>query len=121
MAPDERQALRNQARERNREEIAAAILDSGLALDADQREVFILRYQQERRKLERDLLERANAERARRLPKILADLKREFAAPRPAAPPPKAKPTPTLPPVPPAATPTPTPPASPTPALTPGA
>ncbi len=80
MPQDERMALRKQANERNREEVLGALRESGLQLSDDQREVFALRYLQERRKLERELLEQANTERAHRLPQILQGLKREFTA-----------------------------------------
>ena len=85
MPLDERQALRKQFNERKREEIQSALKESGLNLSDDQREVFALRYLQERRKLERDIQEQANAERSRRLPEIIAQLKREFAAEKTAA------------------------------------
>ena len=107
LPPDERKALRGQATERIREETDQAYQGTGLNLNDDQREVFALRYRQERRRLERDIQEKAAAERDRRLPEILERLKREFSAPAAAAN--KPKPTPK-----PAASPTPAP--SPTPA-----
>ena len=85
LPPEERQAVRKLANERNREEILNALRESGLQLNDDQREVFALRYLQERRKLERDIQEQAATERARRLPQILSQLKREF-VPEKAAP-----------------------------------
>ena len=78
LPPDERVALRNLAHARARVEIDKAIQDSGLHLDPDQREMFALRYTQERRKLERELQRQVNAERAQRMPEILARLKSEF-------------------------------------------
>jgi hypothetical protein len=78
LPPEERVALRNLARTRARAEIDKAVQDSGLHLDQDQREMFALRYTQERRKLERDLQRQAAAERAHRMPEILAKLKSEF-------------------------------------------
>jgi hypothetical protein len=78
LPPEQRVALRNLAHARARAEIDKAIQDTGLHLDADQREVFGVRYTQERRKLERDLQRQAAAERARRMPEILAKLKSEF-------------------------------------------
>jgi hypothetical protein len=90
LPPDEKAALRTMARTRARAEIDKAIQDSGLHLDPDQREVFALRYTQERRKLERDLQHQAAAERALRMPEILSRLRSEFGgtggpAPKPAA------------------------------------
>ena len=105
---EERDALRKRADERARQEIDRAYQETGLNLDHDQREVFDLRYKQERRRLEHDLQEKANAERQRWLVEVTARLKQEFTAksmpgasvpPTPAAAPPsppkKASPTPT--------------------------
>ena len=79
LSPEEREAVRKEANERIRAEVEKAFQESGLHLDKDQREVFGLRYRQERRKLERDLQEKLEAERARRLPAVIDGLKREFA------------------------------------------
>lgn len=81
MPPEERNALRGQAEDRVdriKAETEKALNDSGLRLSPDEQDVFALRYKQERRKLERSLLEQMNAERARRLPKIVEQLKKEF-------------------------------------------
>ncbi len=96
MTFEERQTLRRQAGERRQrmvEEMEGALRESGLHLDNDRREVFMLRYGQERRKLERDLQAKIAAERARRTPEIIERLKKEFGsasapppAPTPAAP-----------------------------------
>jgi hypothetical protein len=89
MSPEDRKALRNQMeqfkvrRDRIQDEIDKALAGSGLRLDSDQREIFALRYTQERRKLERRLREEMEAERARRLPDIVEQLKREFNRPPP--------------------------------------
>ncbi len=88
LPPEERQDIRKQANARNREEILGALRDSGLQLNDDQKEIFALRYLQERRKLEREIEKQASAERARRLPLILQGLKHEFSgggSPSPAA------------------------------------
>ena len=77
---EERDALRKRADERARQEIDRAYQETGLNLDHDQREVFDLRYKQERRRLEHDIQEKANAERQRWLVEITARLKQEFAA-----------------------------------------
>ena len=93
MPEEERDALRQRADERAKQETDKAYQESGLTLDHDEREVFDLRYRQERRKLERELQDRANAERTRRLAEISDRLKHEFvgrsggyASPTPAAP-----------------------------------
>lgn len=93
LTPEEREAMRREVADHTREEVERAYQASGLRLDKDGREVFGLRYRQERRKLERELQEKMAAERTRRLPGLVEGLKREFAdkaaAPlptRPAAP-----------------------------------
>jgi hypothetical protein len=78
LPPEERVALRNLAHARAHAEIDKAMQDTGLHLDADQKEMFALRYTQERRRLERDLQRQTADERARRMPEILARLKSEF-------------------------------------------
>ena len=78
LPPEERQALRNMAHAHAQVEIDKAMQESGLHLDQDQRELFSLRYKQERRKLERDLQNQAAAERARRMPEIMNRLRSEF-------------------------------------------
>jgi hypothetical protein len=95
MPPEERQELRNQAGqrvERMQEEVNTVLRDSGLQLNEDQRQVFRLRYVQERRKLERSLREHMEAERTRRMPEIIEALKREFN--RPPVPGPRGGPQP---------------------------
>ena len=78
-SPEERDVVRREADERMRVEMEKALQESGLHLDKDQREVFALRYRQERRRMERELQEKIQVERARRLPTIVEGLKREFA------------------------------------------
>ncbi len=95
LPPEERQALRGQATERIREETEKAYVNSGLNLNGDQREVFALRYRQERRRLEREIQEKAAAERARRLPEIMDRLKHEFPVTASTINTPKPIPTPT--------------------------
>ena len=79
LPPEEREGLRREFAERTRQEAEKAYQESGLRLDPDQREVFDLRYRQERRKLERELQAKINAERQRRLAEITEGLKAEFA------------------------------------------
>lgn len=102
---EERQDIRQQADERVRQEIDKAYQESGLTLDRDQREVFDLRYRQERRRLERELQEKVNAERTRRLAEVTERLKTEFAG---RTPPVLAPPAATATPAPKKAAPTPT-------------
>lgn len=89
LSPEERNALRGQVDNRGeviKAEIDKTIRDSGLHLTLDQREVYGLRYMQERRKLEKALRDQMGAERARRLPGIVEQLKNEFTPPPPAGP-----------------------------------
>ena len=79
LSPEGREAMRKEADERMRTQVEKAYQESGLHLDKDRREVFGLRYRQERRKLERELQEKLEAERAHRLPGIIDGLKRELA------------------------------------------
>ncbi len=86
LTTEERQTLRRQADERRQrimEEMETALRESGLHLDEDRRQVFMLRYRQERRKLELELQEKIATERARRTPEIVERLKREFETPPP--------------------------------------
>ena len=78
MPPEEQQTIRSLAAEGMQEEIRKSYESSGLTLNEDQKEVFALRYKQERRRLEREIQQKAKAERARRLPEIMDRLKREF-------------------------------------------
>ncbi len=103
LSPDEREVVRKAADERMRTEVEKAYQQSGLNLDKDRREVFGLRYRQERRRLERELQEKLEAERARRLPGVVDELKKEFGDRPPAATPapsmtptPFSKPTPSV-------------------------
>ena len=107
---EEKQAIRGLATERIREEIEKAYADSGLRLNDDQREVFALRYRQERRRLEREIQAKASAERERRMPELIERIKREFPAAAAAnSPKPSPKTSPAAPPAPvPAATVSPT-------------
>ena len=84
MPKEQRQFLKEQFNQHKREEVQAALKESGLNLNSDQREIFALRYMQERRKLERDIQDQANAERSRRMPEIIERLRREFGAGKPA-------------------------------------
>jgi hypothetical protein len=79
--------------ERVRKTVDEAIAKIGLKLNNDQKEVFALRYRQERRKIEEQLRKEIDAARKQRIDEMLANLKAEFSAPAPAATP-AASPTP---------------------------
>jgi hypothetical protein len=82
MSPEEQELFRDRELLR-REKIAAEIQDSltktGLHLDSDQREVFALRYTQERRKIEEALRKEMDHERQSMVSDMLSRLKVEFA------------------------------------------
>lgn len=82
MDPEEREELMDrglQERQRAEELIDAALRESGLDLTRDEREVFALRYRQERRKLEEGLRDEIAKLREQRLDAMLDRLKNEFA------------------------------------------
>ncbi len=70
-------------RNRMKKVIDDAIQGLGLKLDDDQREVFVLRYRQERRKIEEQLCQEMTAKRESEINEMLQRLKNEFSAPRP--------------------------------------
>lgn len=87
MPPDEKSALRDREqfrRERIAQEIDNSIQKSGLPLDADRREVYALRYAQERRKIEEQLRKEMDAKRTVKLAEMLNRLKVEFSVAPPA-------------------------------------
>ena len=89
MPPEEQQLFRDLdfvRREKIAEEIQDAITKSGLHLDDDQREVYALRYTQERRKIEEYLRNEMNQQRAAMVADMLGRLKIEFASTPPPAP-----------------------------------
>jgi len=94
MSPEERELFRDRELFR-REKIAQEIQDSlnktGLKLDSDQRDVFALRYTQERRKIEEALHKEMDHERQIRVNAMLDRLKIEFTpTPTPSPEPPAA-------------------------------
>ena len=101
MSPAERDILRqreNQRREQIRRETEAAVRDSGLRLNPQERAQFESRYIQERRKVEQSLRQQIEAERQQQLPALIQQLKKEFQIDRPnrspatkSAEPPKSK------------------------------
>ncbi len=75
---EDKREIRGLVTERMQEEMEKAYTNSGLNLSGDQREIFAVRYRQERRQLERDIQEKAAVERARRMPEIMDRLRHEF-------------------------------------------
>jgi hypothetical protein len=81
MSPAERNVMRqreNLRRETIRRETEAALRDSGLRLNPQERAQFESRYIQERRKVERTLRQQIDAERQKEIPELIQQLKREF-------------------------------------------
>ena len=81
MSPAERNVLRqreNLRRETIRRETEAALRESGLRLNSQERAQFESRYIQERRKVEQSLRQQIQAERQQQLPALIQQLKREF-------------------------------------------
>ena len=77
----ERENLR---RETIKRETEAAIRDSGLHLNPQERAQFESRYMQERRKVEQTLRQQIEAERHKELPALIQQLKKEFQIDQPA-------------------------------------
>jgi hypothetical protein len=83
MSPEEQELFRDRElfrREKIAVEIQDAIGKSGLHLDGDQREVYALRYTQERRKIEEALHKEMDSQRTAMVSAMLARLKIEFAS-----------------------------------------
>jgi cation diffusion facilitator CzcD-associated flavoprotein CzcO len=87
MSPEEQELFRDRElfrREKIAEEIQDAIVKSGLRLDDDQREVYALRYTQERRKIEEALRKEIDIKRRAMVGDMLVRLKTEFTQAPPA-------------------------------------
>jgi hypothetical protein len=87
MSPEERNIMRqreNLRRETIKRETEAALRDSGLHLNPQERAQFESRYIQERRKVEQALRQQIEAERQRELPALIQQLKKEFQIDQPA-------------------------------------
>src|ERR1700745_3631136 len=87
MSPAERNVMRqreNLRRETIRRETDAALRDSGLKLNPQERAQFESRYIQERRKVEQTLRQQIESERQKELPALIQQLKREFQIDQPA-------------------------------------
>jgi hypothetical protein len=81
MTPAERNVLRqreNLRRETIKRETDAALRDSGLHLNPQERAQFESRYIQERRKVEQTLRQQIESERQQQLPELIRQLKKEF-------------------------------------------
>jgi hypothetical protein len=88
MGDHEREEFRQRAAREHacmEQTIDDAIAKLGLTLDSDQKEVFALRYKQERRKIEEALCQEMKAKREQQLDDMLQRLKTEFTAPKPSA------------------------------------
>jgi hypothetical protein len=81
MSPAERNVMRqreNLRRETIRRETEAAVRDSGLHLNPQERAQFESRYIQERRKVEQAFRQQIETERQQQLPALIQQLKKEF-------------------------------------------
>lgn len=81
MGPAEQNIMRQREQMRHarlQQEAEAALRDAGLRLDQQRRELFEQRYLQERRKIERQLLQEIEARRRAQLPGLNDRLKKEF-------------------------------------------
>lgn len=81
MSPAERNVLRqreNLRRETIKRETDAAVRDSGLHLNPQERAQFESRYIQERRKVEQTLRQQIEAERQKEIPALIQQLRKEF-------------------------------------------
>jgi hypothetical protein len=90
MSPEERNVMRqreNLRRETIRRETEAALRDSGLRLNPQERAQFESRYIQERRKVEQTLRQQIEAERQKEIPALIQQLKKEFQIDQPTKPP----------------------------------
>jgi hypothetical protein len=87
MSPEERNVMRqreNLRRETIKRETDAALRESGLHLNPQERAQFESRYVQERRKVEQALRQQIEAERQKELPELIRQLKKEFQIDQPA-------------------------------------
>jgi len=81
MTPEQRNLMRQRENTRRQiitREADAAVRDSGLQLNPQERARFESRYIQERRKVEQTLRQQIEAERQKDLPALIQQLKKEF-------------------------------------------
>jgi hypothetical protein len=87
MSPEQRSLMRqreNVRRQMITRETEAAVRDSGLQLNPQERARFESRYIQERQKVEQTLRHQIEAERQKELPALIRELKKEFQIDQPA-------------------------------------
>ena len=81
MTPEQRNLMRqreNMRRQTIKREADAAVRDSGLQLDAQERARFQSRYIQERRRVEQSLRQQLESERQKEIPALIQQLRKEF-------------------------------------------
>jgi hypothetical protein len=86
MGPEERMIMREREkiyRARVSREVDAALRESGLHLEGEQRTQFEQRYLQERRRIEHSLRQEVESKRQQQLPALQERLKKEFSEPSP--------------------------------------
>ena len=91
MSPEERNVMRqreNLLRATVKRETDAALRESGVNLNPQERAQFESRYMQERRKVEQTLRQEVEAERQKELPALIQQLKKEFQIDQPTRNPP---------------------------------
>ncbi len=87
MTPEQRNLMRQRETMRRQtitREANAAVRDSGLQLNPQERARFESRYVQERRKVEQSLRQQIETERQKELPALIQQLKKEFQIDQPA-------------------------------------
>jgi len=87
MTPEQRNLMRQRDTVRRQtitREADAAVRDSGLQLNPQERARFESRYVQERRKVEQSLRQQIETERQKELPALIQQLKKEFQIDQPA-------------------------------------
>ena len=87
MTPEQRNLMRQRETVRRQtitREADAAVRDSGLQLNPQERARFESRYVQERRKVEQSLRQQIETERQKELPALIQQLKKEFQIDQPA-------------------------------------
>jgi hypothetical protein len=93
MSPEQRNLMRQRETMRRQiitREADAAVRDSGLQLNSQQRAQFESRYIQERRKVEQSLRQQIETERQKEIPALIQQLRKEFQLDEPG----KTKPAP---------------------------
>ena len=97
MSPEQRNLMRQRETMRRQSitrEADAAVRDSGLQLNSQQRAQFESRYIQERRKVEQSLRQQIETERQKEIPALIQQLRKEFQLDEPGKGPAKAAPSP---------------------------